>query len=378
LVSLHRTSERRHRPARSTALQAILEQIAAAGTNDISFGPCHQTWRWSPEYNGNPYDLQAILEMRKRYIQDHGYALRVARDQLAGLWAKYGPDKVETLARYNKPDGSATASVRKRYADMLALAPSLLPAAPEPAPAPAPPSPSGVVFEDYRDPEPAGTFAAMPRGVILHGSRSGKAGNPQAAEYLGTARYEQSNTAGLGWHVTVADDRVAVHLDPREWGWHALQASKVYLGCEFAQPTVDEPITDAQVDAFCAWFSSRVQPAWPGLPLHFPSHAEADREFGVNQGKTDAFPLGDPRMDDLRARIMARLQPAPVPQPEPQPAPEPHRDLTPADLASLVGTAYHEDGTVVPALDAAIKARDWGQVVAVLSFLRSNNPDRAA
>jgi hypothetical protein len=218
----------------------------------------------------------------------------------------------------------------------------------------------------------------MPRGVILHGSRSGKAGNPQAAEYLGTARYEQSNTAGLGWHVTVADDRVAVHLDPREWGWHALQASKVYLGCEFAQPTVDEPITDAQVDAFCAWFSSRVQPAWPGLPLHFPSHAEADREFGVNQGKTDAFPLGDPRMDDLRARIMARLQPAPVPQPEPQPAPEPHRDLTPADLASLVGTAYHEDGTVVPALDAAIQAQDWGQVVAVLSFLRSNNPDRAA
>ncbi len=71
------------------ALQGILDRIAAAGTNDISFGPCHQTWRWSPEYNGQPYDLQSILEFRKLYIQDHGHALRVARDQIKNIYDNY-------------------------------------------------------------------------------------------------------------------------------------------------------------------------------------------------------------------------------------------------------------------------------------------------
>ena len=47
-------------------------------------------------------------------------------------------------------------------------------------------------------------------------------------------------------------------------------------------------------------------------------------------------------------------------------------------VRALVGVLTHEDGTVVPALDAAIKARVWGEVVAVLSFVRSTNPDRAA
>lgn len=189
---------------------------------------------------------------------------------------------------------------RDHYLDVI-----LGPGWPEPSEVPV--QPSQIIYEDFRDPEPAGTFAAQPKGVILHGSRSGNAGNPKDKEYLGTARYEQSNTAGLGWHATIGEGKVAVHLTPQEWGWHALQASKVYIGVEFAQATVDEPITDPQVAAFADWFKTRILTAWPGLPLHFPSHAEADKEFGVSQGKTDAFPLGDPRMDDLRARIMAAL-----------------------------------------------------------------------
>lgn len=188
------------------------------------------------------------------------------------------------------------------------------------------PDPNGTIFEDYRDPEPAGMFPAMPKGVILHGSRSGVAGNPKDKEYLGTARYEVNNSAGLGWHATVGEGRVALHLTAREWGWHALQASKVYLGVEFAQAVEGEPITDAQVSAFVDWFKREVLTVWPNLPMHMPSHAEADQEFNVNQGKTDAFRLGDPRMDDLRARIMRGLG---------SQQPQPGGTVTEAEAAAL-------------------------------------------
>ncbi len=261
------------------------------------------------------------------------------RDQLADI-----------LSLYNKPNLLPSKNPnRKRYADMLALAPSMLPSEPQP-------EPGAVIFEAFRDPEPAGTFAAMPRGVVLHGSRSGKPGNPKATEYLGTARYEVNNNVGLGWHATVGENVVAVHLEPTEWGWHALQASKVYLGVEFAQATVDEPITDAQVDAFVAWFTQRVLTIYPNIPWHFLSHAEVDQEFNTNQGKSDAFPLGDVRMDDLRARIMARLQPQPVPEPVPEPeppAPPEPPAMTLAEIRARLETIQAEIAALLAQLPAA-------------------------
>src|SRR5262245_1018355 len=196
---------------------------------------------------------------------------------------------------------------RDHYLDVI-----LGPGWPEPTAAPPPPA-TGIVYQDFRDPEPAGRFAARPRGVVLHGSRSGVAGNPKDKEWLGTARYEVNNPDGLGWHATIGEGKVAVHLTPQEWGWHAKAASQVYLGVEFAQATVDEPITHGQVLAFADWLKTRMLPGWPGLPLHFPSHAEVDREFNQQQGKTDVFPLGDPRMEDLRTRIMALLEAGPAP-----------------------------------------------------------------
>lgn len=174
----------------------------------------------------------------------------------------------------------------------------------------APAAPSGITYEDYRDPAPAGTFAAPPKGIILHGSRSGAAGNPKGKEYLGTARYEQSNPDGLGWHATIGEGVVAVHLAPNEWGWHARAASKLYLGVEFAQATADEPITDGQVAAFVDWVRTRVLAVWPGLPLAFPTHAELDgtAEYGgYRDGKTDVFPKGAPATEQLRAKILAAL-----------------------------------------------------------------------
>lgn len=50
------------------------------------------------------------------------------------------------------------------------------------------------------------------------------------------------------------------------------------------------------------------------------------------------------------------------------------------ELANLVGLAYHDDGNVIPALEAALnqnKKNDVKQAVqAVIDFLRTNNPDR--
>jgi len=167
---------------------------------------------------------------------------------------------------------------------------------------------SNIVYEDFRDPGPAGTFPTQPRGIILHGSRSGHAGNPKNAEYRGTANFEVNNP-DLGWNATIGEGKVAVHLTPNEWGWNAFQASKVYLAVEIAQATVDEAISDSQVDALADWIKTRVLPVWPGLPMHFPTHAEVEQsgETVQTSGKTDVFPLGDPRADDLRDRLMVRL-----------------------------------------------------------------------
>lgn len=51
-------------------------------------------------------------------------------------------------------------------------------------------------------------------------------------------------------------------------------------------------------------------------------------------------------------------------------------------LESLVGTAYHEDGTVIPALLNVLAQTELTQalqeVQAVIGFLRTNDPHREA
>jgi hypothetical protein len=288
---------------------------------DVSHGVWQQTVRWSDEYirwcveqNWSPAQFPGsdVTEAAGAHYYDVEHAAQVAAAQLKPKYKPGESDAVfKALCRYNWPAGDGAPKGQAQaanYRNGIAEAEQLLAPVNEPGP-----QPVATRFEEYRDPQPSGTFAQMPKGIILHGSRSGKAGNPKQQEYAGTARYEQNNTAGLGWHITCGEGTVAVHLTPKEWGWHALENSKRYLGCEFAQATEGEPITDAQVDAFCDWFKVHVLPVWPGIPLHFPSHAEADREIGVNQGKTDAFRFGDPRMDELRTRILARLKKEDVP-----------------------------------------------------------------
>ena len=160
----------------------------------------------------------------------------------------------------------------------------------------------------YRIPA-QGPFVAQPVGCILHGSRSGVAGRSMAEEVRGTINWAVTNGQQMGWHVTIGSDLYVPHLAASQWGWHAREHSMTYLGAEFAQPTVDDAITDGQVRAFVAWWRREVLPVWPKLALErTPLPAHSEMPAGKRDGKTDTYPVGDARNDDLRRRIRAAWQ----------------------------------------------------------------------
>lgn len=179
----------------------------------------------------------------------------------------------------------------------------------------APPIPFDPAPDDLGEPQRsyiqsnvAGRFRGTPQGCILHGSRSGRS-QPTHDEFVGTAAWAGSNPAGLGWSATIGSDEICVHMDVGQWGYNARSASSHYLAVEFAQPTVNDEISDGQVDAFCWWWLNEVEPVWPGIARNFPTHAEIEArgETGFHDGKSDVYPAGDERADELRARILARL-----------------------------------------------------------------------
>lgn len=157
---------------------------------------------------------------------------------------------------------------------------------------------------------PQGRFGSVPRGVILHGSRSDHPELSRAQEFDGTSRWAANPSNPLGWTATVSEDCYDRHIDEGAWGYSAFNASTIYLAVEFAQAVEAWPITDPMVNAFCHWYAIHARKRWPTLPLRFPSHSEveASGEIGhAPSGKTDVFRLHAPRMEDLRARILARL-----------------------------------------------------------------------
>jgi hypothetical protein len=154
-----------------------------------------------------------------------------------------------------------------------------------------------------------GSFTTTPKGVILHGSRSGSATNTTQQEYTGTVNYVRGGADGLGWHATIGDDAICIHLPPDKWGYSAFAASQVYLAVEFAQPLESRLISDGQVRAFGWWFL-QTRTRWPQLPLHFPTHAEVEHSGEIQHapsGKTDVFSYGSIWADELRARIVAEI-----------------------------------------------------------------------
>jgi hypothetical protein len=160
-----------------------------------------------------------------------------------------------------------------------------------------------AVVREVKGGHVAGTFSTVPSGIILHGSRSGR---PQSLfnEYVGTANWAASGSHDLGWNATVGDNRYCVHMTGRQWGHHAREHSRSYLSVEFAQPTVNDAITDGQVQAFVAWWRAEVLPIWPTLTAErvaMPAHSEMPA--GKRDGKSDTYPAGDARNEQLRQRI---------------------------------------------------------------------------
>lgn len=240
----------------------------------------------------------ANLKVVRDYFWQPEHAIAEAARQYGAYYRQY-QDHFEAWSRYNGGPGLAwannpnKANIRRGWnAAQLYLAAEEEPTVYMPR-------------IDHDNGTVAGTFAGTPQGIILHGSRSGVAGRSVQAEYDGTRRYAASGIE-LGWSATVGDDAVSLHMRPRAWGWNARGASSHYLAVELAQPTVHDPITEGQVRALCWWIQQIVLPIWPTLDVtHLPTHAELPE--GQADGKTDCFPLGDARADELRARIAARL-----------------------------------------------------------------------
>lgn len=196
---------------------------------------------------------------------------------------------------------------------------------------------------------PAGPFAAPPLALILHSSRSGRApGEEQPStrtyrEYSGTVAWCQSpNNGGIGWHCTAGETATgepiyAVHLPPDQWAWHVRELSSTHLGIEFSQPTVNDPISDAQVAACAHWLTFEVFPRWPHLSratLEMPAHSETAP--GKRDGKSDPYPAGDVRLDNLRKRLRAQL--GSMTQPPPPESSDAAMELVYAANAARLGS----------------------------------------
>jgi hypothetical protein len=109
-------------------LENTLNLIAAQNSDDISFGPAHQAYRWSREYDVGThpafrYDLGRIMAFRKLYIENPDHALRVAATTLQYYLDRHG-DALEALCRYNRPSVAGINNPnRGNYVNALALAP---------------------------------------------------------------------------------------------------------------------------------------------------------------------------------------------------------------------------------------------------------------
>lgn len=185
---------------------------------------------------------------------------------------------------------------------------------PEPPPPPVvvPPAPAKYELTEYlwKPGKAASVIGTLtnPKGFIFHGSRS-TVQKTILQEFYGTADY--ALITEFLFHDTIGPDRVAHHMDYRRWGWNARGASSHYVAFEFAQTGwnyIYEPIDDDMVEA-AVWAIGQARLVHPTIPLYFVTHADVDGtlEYGsVYDGKTDAFPRGDPRAADLKARVLKR------------------------------------------------------------------------
>jgi hypothetical protein len=150
-----------------------------------------------------------------------------------------------------------------------------------------------------------GAWPARPSDFLIHGTRGGQADRQK--EFQSTCNWVMNPAnGGLGWHVTIGDDTYEPHLPITEWGYHAREASRLYIGIEFVQPTAADAITEGQIAAFGRWYWSMVVPAYSHLTAQtttLPMHSET--AAGIRDGKSDVYPRQDDRIHALRAQLWA-------------------------------------------------------------------------
>jgi N-acetyl-anhydromuramyl-L-alanine amidase AmpD len=100
-------------------------------------------------------------------------------------------------------------------------------------------------------------------GVVIHGTRSGVFGNP--AEGIGTVVYcTTPGTTSYNWIIDY-DGTIYELVDIKNSAWHATYLNRNHLGVGLAQPTVDDPIRDAQ-HASLKWLLQKINHE-KGVPL---------------------------------------------------------------------------------------------------------------
>lgn len=150
--------------------------------------------------------------------------------------------------------------------------------------------------------------AKRPLGTVIHGTRGGNATREQ--EWEATLNWARSGPWGktrtgevyyLGWLATIYDDAIALHMPWRKSGWHAGELSETFYGVEFVQPTERDDITDGQVRAY-GWLHRQLRQRHEGFECNLLAHSETPQ--GVADGKSDVFPVWDPRLAELKRRLI--------------------------------------------------------------------------
>jgi N-acetyl-anhydromuramyl-L-alanine amidase AmpD len=100
-------------------------------------------------------------------------------------------------------------------------------------------------------------------GVVIHGTRSGNAGNP--TEGIGTVNYcTTPGTTSYNWIIDY-DGTIYELIDINNSAWHAGYLNRTHLGAALAQPTVHDRITDQQHSSL-KWLLREIN-RQKGIPL---------------------------------------------------------------------------------------------------------------
>jgi hypothetical protein len=126
-------------------------------------------------------------------------------------------------------------------------------------------------------------------GAVLHGTRSGKAGNPPDAEYEGTINYCSNIANGASYNAVIHKDGTLCELvHPGNAAWHAAEMNSTWMGVAFCQAVDGEVISDAQYKS-AAWYLRTYLKGMFGVPLTVGGTLFQHKETaqGKSYGKSD-------------------------------------------------------------------------------------------